>query len=243
MKKLIAAGVAAATLLSAPAIAADLPTKAPIYKAAPLYNWTGWYGGANVGYGWDPNYVFQGGGFTESLPLEPEGIFGGFQVGYNWHFAPMWLVGIEADFQFSDIRDSISAIPGGGFDGVTANVHLRQFATIRGRFGHVMDRTLFFVTGGVAFGNFDVLVNADFDADPNDGSIDWRRWETGYVLGAGIEHAFGNGWTFKIEYQYLDFSFVATGLGDSGNILTLRGDPQIHTVRLGVNKRFMTWWP
>ena len=53
MKKKLLAGVAlGALLIGAPAMAADMPVKAP--KAPPVipYSWTGFYVGANVGYSW-----------------------------------------------------------------------------------------------------------------------------------------------------------------------------------------------
>ncbi|OAF08675.1 hypothetical protein AXW67_28935 [Bradyrhizobium neotropicale] len=36
-------------MMLSPALAADLPVKV---KPVPVYNWTGWYGGVNAGYGW-----------------------------------------------------------------------------------------------------------------------------------------------------------------------------------------------
>jgi outer membrane immunogenic protein len=60
MKKVLLSGVAAAVLVAAPALAADLPVRAPapVYKApaviAPMvYNWSGFYIGGNAGYGWE----------------------------------------------------------------------------------------------------------------------------------------------------------------------------------------------
>jgi len=56
MKKFLVVGITAAALYGTPALAADLPTKAPVYKAAPtaapMFNWTGCYIGANTGYAW-----------------------------------------------------------------------------------------------------------------------------------------------------------------------------------------------
>lgn len=57
MKKLLLGGTMLAALaVSAPAIAADLPVKAPVYKApvmAPeVFSWTGFYIGGNLGYSW-----------------------------------------------------------------------------------------------------------------------------------------------------------------------------------------------
>jgi outer membrane immunogenic protein len=240
MRKILLSAVASGALFSGAVVAADIPVKGPVYKAVPYYNWTGWYGGINAGYGWDPNYqVNSPGEATMFLPLEPRGGFFGVQLGYNWHYAPRWLAGIEADFQFADIEDRANfTAGGGGTNQSTAHVQLQHFATIRGRFGHVMDRTLIFVTGGVAFGHFGANIFADFDA--NDGAIIGDKWEVGYVVGAGVEYAFANNWLIKIEYQYLDFSLNINGARFGGQPLILTGDPQIHTVRLGLNLRFAT---
>ena len=54
MKKLVIASLALAAF-AAPAFAADMPVKAPVYKApviAPVYNWTGFYLGLNAGGSW-----------------------------------------------------------------------------------------------------------------------------------------------------------------------------------------------
>lgn len=245
MKRIVASAIFAAVLAGAPALAADLPAKGPVYKAPPaVFNWTGWYGGINAGYGWDPNYFLSTPGEpTEVLLLEPHGPFVGFVLGYNWHYAPNWLVGIEADFQFSDIRDNfVFTAGGGGTNASLARIQIQNFATVRGRFGYVMDRTLFFVTGGVAFGNFDIFVFANYDAQ--NGLIDTTKWEVGYVVGLGIERMLGNNWTAKIEYQFLDFgTLTATGTTTNGNVITLTGEPYIHTVRIGLNRRFATGQP
>ena len=58
MRKLIAAGVVISSTMLSPALAADLPVKA---KPVPVYSWTGWYVGANAGYGWqDKNATYTG---------------------------------------------------------------------------------------------------------------------------------------------------------------------------------------
>src|SRR5882672_2435011 len=58
VKKFVAIASAIAALgFANAASAADMPAKAPVYKAAPVavYNWTGWYFGGNIGYGWESN--------------------------------------------------------------------------------------------------------------------------------------------------------------------------------------------
>ena len=238
MKKLVISAVAVVAFFGGSALAADIPVKGPVYKAVPHYNWTGWYGGLNAGYGWDPNYsVSSPGEDTEILNLEPKGGFFGFQVGYNWQYARNWLYGIEADFQFANLTDSLAfTAGGGGGNASSARIDIQNFGTIRGRFGYVNDRTLLFVTGGVAFANFDIFVNARYDTTV--GNIDTFKWEVGYVVGAGIEHAFLNGWIGKIEYQFMDFSLSASATASNGAPITITGDPQIHIIKLGINRKF-----
>lgn len=241
MQKIVASalGAVAIVALSAPAFAADIPTKGPIYKAAPMFNWTGWYGGVNAGYGWDPNYMFFG-QVDVPLTIEPQGGFGGLQLGYNLQISPIWLIGIEADFQFADIRDSDSfSNPPGGVDFLQASVSIKQFGTVRGRFGYVSDRTLVFVTGGLAYAKFKGNIYIDYDTDV--GSASQSKWLAGYVVGAGIERAFGNNWTLKIEYLFMDFATLTiTGIDDGGTPFSLVGEPQLHVVRLGLNRKFST---
>ncbi len=63
MKKFLLSGAALAVLaLATPAFAADMPSRGPVYKAAPaaaLFNWTGFYIGAHGGYGWGRLWRFQ----------------------------------------------------------------------------------------------------------------------------------------------------------------------------------------
>jgi outer membrane immunogenic protein len=112
------------------AFAADIAVKAPPSPPpAPVYNWTGFYVGGNVGASFGrantdfnaPNSIravvgeFGIGvgigsstfGFAGSHEItEPSGFIGGGQIGYNWQFSPQWVAGLEADFQGSLERDS-----------------------------------------------------------------------------------------------------------------------------------------
>ena len=59
----------------------------------PSYNWTGFYIGGNVGYGWGnadtffnplPSAVAFVNLAPTTLGLDPQGVVGGVQAGYNW---------------------------------------------------------------------------------------------------------------------------------------------------------------
>ncbi|MEP9351569.1 outer membrane protein [Xanthobacter sp. KR7-225] len=120
-----------------PAGAADMGYGAPrayVQPASAFTNWTGFYIGANVGYGWGTADVDK-----------PDGFLGGVQAGYNLQLGNPFVIGLEADFDFAGIS-------GGGFT-------LDNLGTVRARGGFTFDRMLFFGTVGYAWGkgNFDVL--------------------------------------------------------------------------------------
>jgi len=105
MKKIV---VAAAALLTtaAGAQAADLRAKAPYLKApvAQVYDWTGFYVGANAGFGFgrSATTVLSPAPANEQARLGGLGALGGVQAGYNWQFGSLLgfnnvVLGVEAD--------------------------------------------------------------------------------------------------------------------------------------------------
>lgn len=130
LRLLASAALVAGAGLAAPAAAADLSGRyppAPYAAPAPVSTWTGFYIGANVGYGWG-----------SSAFGSPGGAIGGLQAGYNWQFGSPFVLGVETDFQFSGIS-------GGPYG-------LDYFGTIRARAGYAIDRVLVYATGGFAYG-------------------------------------------------------------------------------------------
>ena len=174
------AGVALGMIaLDGPGVAADMPLKAPAYKA--VYNWTGFYLGGHVGYG--------GGSFgpgTNPLPLQGvffphsiTGLIGGYQAGYNFQLPNNLVFGVEADVSFKSTLDRPRLVP------APFNTTLDYSATARGRVGYAFGTLLPYVTGGVAWARTHVDIN---DVD---GSILSSRGHThlGWTAGAGIEYA------------------------------------------------------
>jgi outer membrane immunogenic protein len=192
VKKLALLGaVIAALAFGAPAQAADAPIKGPYYKAEPVFNWTGFYVGGHVGYGWgDLNGV------------DVDGFLGGVQVGANLQFARNWVIGVEADIAATDI----------GVGG------LRQdwLFTARARLGYAWDRTMLYVTAGIAATDTNNVAISGF---------------AGGVYGVGIEHAFAPRWSVKAEWLYVDYGTEILALGGAATL-------DNHLLRLGVNYRF-----
>jgi outer membrane immunogenic protein len=171
-------GIAAAVaLIGTPALAADMPLKAPPAPVAPAWSWTGFYVGGNVGYGWgnghgnwsaseidilgDPCGAPGGASFCPATTTSNKlnGALGGLQAGYNWQIGT-YLAGIETDIQYSGQKGNapISTAVVFPFGPITAPVsgtsseRLDWFGTLRGRLGVTSDRWLIYATGGLAYG-------------------------------------------------------------------------------------------
>src|SRR5260370_24609572 len=168
MKKLLLASIAGVALVAgAPANAADLSAR-PAYKAPPpvaapiqYYNWTGFYIGGNVGVGVATATMdsTSPASFNEccTLDLNAVGFTGGFQAGYNWQFAPNWVVGVEGDVGILDTKRTICDFNDCPQNNPTSRFFATEkgdfFATIRGRFGIAGDGSWTYRTGGVWSGH------------------------------------------------------------------------------------------
>jgi outer membrane immunogenic protein len=137
MKKILLATLAV-TALAGSALAADLPPRpAPVYKAPPPYvpvwTWTGFYVGGNVGGAWgrseydtNPNCppITANSTFCNAPPspfapngpavaatgtgtLNPTGFTGGAQAGFNWQTGPV-VFGVEADINALNLKRTVA---------------------------------------------------------------------------------------------------------------------------------------
>src|SRR4029077_8935436 len=180
MKKSFLAGMAFGLFAAAgSASAADMPLKAPPLPPPAVFSWTGFYGGANVGYSWGNSsntwniFAANFGGNAVCPPAggalcvagtdsnHMNGVIGGLQIGYNWQTV-RYVFGIETDFDATGQRGTQTfnganpAFPTGGVTAAPAAAayteKLSWHGTLRGRVGIASDRTLFYATGGLAYG-------------------------------------------------------------------------------------------
>ena len=216
------AGVAFGLAAVQAASAADLPRKAPAYAppAPPPFSWTGFYGGIHVGYGWSNSSATVTDGLANglfdpvSLDQNGNGVIGGGQIGYNWQFAPNWVIGIEGDISGTGIRNTTFApiTTGGGVPVAagfqhTAERDINWLATVRGRLGYAADRWLIYVTGGGAWGGIDYTAGPIFAGVSN--VTQFSHTSSGWTIGGGVEYGFTNNWTARVEYLYYDLGDVA----------------------------------
>ncbi|PSO16020.1 outer membrane protein [Bradyrhizobium sp. MOS003] len=173
MTRTLLVASAIAMLLAPGAFAADLAVphitaKAPPVAADPGHNWSGFYAGINIGYGWGRSatavdFINAGGNAPLSSSagtFNLDGVTGGGQLGYNWQ-RDVFVLSLEADFQGSGRKGSLGALcagaPDGLQDGVCTPGHrgdntfdpalpvtfdltqkLDWFGTVRGRLGVVV---------------------------------------------------------------------------------------------------------
>jgi outer membrane immunogenic protein len=220
MKRILGTVMVTAAL-TAPGLAADLGartyTKAPV--VAPVSNWSGFYVGGNLGYGWgDGNTDFsflpspeRFGDNNTTLGARSTGVTGGAQFGYNWQIGSL-VTGLEADIQGSDIKGSARGTP--TFFGtadldpnavLSSEQKLSWFGTVRGRLGvTVTPDLLLYGTGGLAYGHVDASANSQFNGGIFEAPASVSKTKVGWTAGAGAEWMFAHNWSAKLEYLYVD---------------------------------------
>jgi outer membrane immunogenic protein len=227
MKKFLLGGAAFFLLSAGVASATDMPMKAPVYRAAAPFSWEGLYAGVHAGYGWG-DYKVVDTFFGPTATLHPSGGLGGFQIGYNVYLAPNWVLGSEVDFSFADIKAngiaSLLAAP------VTTKIDF--LGTARARLGYAMDRTLLYVTAGMAWAH--VKTNETIPVGVIGTVFAPDTYHVGWALGGGLEYAFDPRWSVKVEYLYADlgsYNNAAFGFPRSAELT-------LSTVKAGLNYRF-----
>ncbi len=154
-----------------------------------------------------------------------DGFIGGGQIGYNYQFDRSWLVGLEADIQYSAQRGSQSGCsaagcPLGSAFG-SASTALKWFGTARGRLGWLpTDRILLYVTGGLVYGQVETSYLSGISGVallPANTSI----WRAGWTVGGGVEGVLSDRWTVKAEYLYADYGSFGANLGTSAAVTTV----------------------
>ena len=219
------------------ASAADLPVKAPYRVVQPVpFTWTGFYVGASAG------VIAQGTTGTDETgfwfsPGERTDITGygglfGINIGYNYQFAGNWVIGLEADFSGSSLNTSFVSS-----DGLGLSSKLNSLGTVRGRVGYAFDRALLYATGGFAYGHVE---NSAFDSTDPSYNSSTSGWKTGWTVGGGLEYAFLNNWTARVEALYVDLGSTTGSTAISGGSVGCRyGFKNTYLLsRVGLNYKF-----
>jgi outer membrane immunogenic protein len=261
IRRLSLASIVMATLSCSAAVAADLPPPPPPpLPYVPAFTWTGFYLGANVGFGGDRfvypfSAVAVGGGaaFAGSFSITSGGVLGGGQVGYNWEFPNNFLLGFETDFDGAAIRGKVTANAAGQIGGAPFAVaaqlgsRINYIGTVRGRIGYAWDRFLVYGTGGFAYGQVNSAVSAAVEAGGGSVAISASQnsSRTGWTAGGGFEYAITKNLTVKTEYLYVDLGtnniLNQTFFGVVG--ININQKTTANIIRAGLNYKFDWFLP
>jgi outer membrane immunogenic protein len=243
----IAASLSLASITSV--VAADLPAQANMPLKAPPYtpvsNWTGFYVGAHIGYGWGTDdgtrvnaNTFFPAGFAEST-TNLSGVEGGGQFGFNYEVS-RWVLGVEGNFGAADINGSASDTNILGAPGVsTHNFKIQWVDDVTGRVGYDWNNWLFYGKGGWAWaGTSANVTNTAVGAPTSQGNDTLNGW----TAGGGIEWMFLKNWSAKAEYQHFDFGTQQVNrIASTGFVNVVNSSLKTDLVRVGVNYHFWSW--
>jgi high affinity Mn2+ porin len=235
----------------APALAADMPLKAP--AALYSFDWTGFYVGGHFGYaGGTSNWTETPAGtpgpsvpgsfdlFQPFGPFDEAGsYFAGVQAGYNRMLPNRVVLGVEGDVSFPGFRPLSGITIGGASTFVTPLLGPETYSetvlhsgTLRGRIGYAPGTWLFYATAGFAW-TYDSLTLTQLANGTMESAFHWRL---GWAAGAGVEAPVAPHWTMKVEYLFTDYGTSGVTFPAAGQQFS--SDFALHQLRVGLNYHF-----
>ena len=226
MKRILLSMALSSLLLSA---GGDIVPVTP----APVDSWSGFYLGLQTGGVWgdgDITYTDNKGNTFKADGLKPKGLMSGLYGGYNWLFADNWLLGLEGEWNAVSTNDTKIGVQKQFIMG--SKLDQNWDASLRLRAGKVIGNYLPYITGGAAWGGFNI--KTCFLADCVDRDLTLGGW----TVGAGVEMALTPQLHARIQYRYTDYGDDSTGI--SGLAIPIRKaklDYNSHMVSVGFSYR------
>src|SRR5712691_11835703 len=186
------AGVGLSLLaLDGPAVAADMPVKAPHIQS--VFDWTGLYIGAHAGYSRGSLSAVLSDPATLAASSTFSGVIGGVQAGYNYRLSSGLLLGVEAHITFPNYLTSNSVVSSLATARSAVTEQWDYVGTARGRVGYAAGSWLAYATGGLAWAGERFLDEKTLNV------------RFGWAAGGGVEYGFAPHWSVRLEYLYSQF--------------------------------------
>ncbi len=224
-------GFIATAATSADLGSVDAPQPLPPQGAVAdiIHDWGGGYVGV-VGGGAVGEVETQTGSGTLFSETPLRGGLAGVTAGYNIQNGNM-VYGVEADVSWAKVKGDKACE---GFPAQNCSFEFGWQGTARARVGVAMDRTLLYVTGGLAVAEG----SGGTTPVPPGSTGEDKRTFFGYVAGVGAEYAMTDALSFKAEYLYTDYAKRTSPLGTVSPLDSYKSEPSAHLIRVGVNYRF-----
>jgi outer membrane immunogenic protein len=270
MFKRVALPVAAAAVLMTSGAAGAADFGAPPLRGSEdvaVYErtdkWSGLYVGGHVGmqiirntghHSNGTNGPISDGGVPPSLVYNFSYDYAQAKINYGLHIGIQRLFGqflIGAEFDFDGPSGKATSPWYNGHvafsGGVAGNSYQQRVGfnwqgSLRARAGFVHHKSLFYLTGGLAFGGVTVCTVIDDCINGANHVVRYTRTRIGWTIGGGIEHKFNYNWSMRAEYRYTNWGSRNCFSGDSCSINVDASDianrVESHMVRVGVSYLF-----
>jgi outer membrane immunogenic protein len=230
MRKDLLAAVSAVALSSGFAFAAQ--AAAPV--APPVFTWTGCYVGVHAGFDWGTSHWSAYNG----VDIDTSGGIAGGQAGCNYQIQN-FVFGVEGEVWGSGLTGSTSFDFEGGRE--TLKSSSDYAGDLAARVGYAIDRTLLFGKFGVAWAHykFSDTHSYDYEGTTYSETATGAATYSGLLLGLGVEYALDSHWSFKGEYDYINYGSKNVPLYYNGGLAYRTDIRNIENIiKLGANYRF-----
>ena len=229
------------------------------------FNWAGWYVGTDLGHSsldanWKNKQAFNPDGSVplttpsgevadSSENMNSTGTIGGINLGYNWLVNTNWVLGLEAKWLIANQDDKISTIPGLDPIGDSyAKVTIKDGAILKVKGGYLATpNTMVYASTGLAYQKIKTESVCPADTQICNPILGFRKSSDsqnylGWLLGAGLEHAFTEHWVGRLDYSYTNYEtndFTALQFEDVVSFGSkARLNPESHNFSVGVGYKF-----
>lgn len=159
----------------------------------------------------------------------------GLHIGYNLQYNKT-VLGIEAGIFGSDINGEDDFGLGGSFN---AETELDYYGRVIGRLGYAEGNTMFYGFGGLAWGDVTTtfrFLNIAEVAEAETSHVGW-------TAGVGLEHAFNDRFSVRIEYAHVDLGEESADADFHHGTVSEDIDLEFDTIKIGASYKLFSREP
>lgn len=178
-------------------------------------NWDGLYVGVNGGVAWSSNHWTDDFEHQSISTDTASGAGGGAQLGWDFHLAPSWVLGVQGTFDGGGLDTAVGQNVSCTSCGLIDYSKTSWIATVSARAGFLVEPDLLlYAKGGGAWIGDKYAQTETFAFN-----VSHSTTRTGYIVGGGLEWSVSSCWSIFVEYDHADFgNFFAADFSDPTTI-------------------------